>query len=144
MLYYFAFGSNMSAKRVRHRLGWAPSRMSAILNDYRLTFDKQSHDGGKANIQISPGDEVEGIIYCVKDEDLLVMDGFEGVQDNQYKRIDVQVMDLTGRLIPAIAYSALNTGAESKPTLEYLNYLLDGEHLLSPEYVSRLEQIATL
>ena len=48
---YFAYGSNMSARRIRHRLGWAPARISSILSDYILTFNKQSSDGGKANIK---------------------------------------------------------------------------------------------
>jgi len=43
-----------------------------------------------------------------------------------------------------VAYVALNTGKESRPTREYLNFLLEGEHLLSPEYVTKLEEIATL
>ena len=76
----------MSARRVRHRLGWAPSRISATLQDYLLSFNKQSSDGGKANIQISPGDEVEGILYFVKENDLLILDEYEGVAEKQYKR----------------------------------------------------------
>lgn len=144
MLHYFAYGSNMSARRVRHRLGWAPSRISATLQDYLLSFNKQSSDGGKANIQISPGDEVEGILYFVKENDLLTLDGYEGVAEKQYKRHEIEVMDLSGRPMVAIAYIALNTGPESRPTLEYLNYLLEGEHLLSMEYVCRLEEIATI
>ena len=134
----------MSARRIRHRLGWAPSRIAVTLQDYLLSFNKQSIDGGKANIQISPGDKVEGILYFVKEDDLLTLDGYEGVAEKQYKRHELEVMDLYGRPMPAIAYMALNTGPESRPTVEYLNYLLEGEHLLSMEYVSRLEEIATL
>jgi len=144
MLHYFAYGSNMSARRIRHRLGWAPSRISVTLQDYLLSFNKQSNDGGKANIQISPGDKVEGILYFVKEDDLLTLDGYEGVAQKQYKRQELAVMDLSGRPMRAIAYIALNTGPESRPTLEYLNYLLEGEHLLSMEYVCRLEEIATI
>ena len=144
MLHYFAYGSNMSARRIRHRLGWAPSRISVTLQDYLLSFNKQSNDGGKANIQISPGDKVEGILYFVKEDDLLTLDGYEGVAQKQYKRQELGVMDLSGRPMRAIAYIALNTGPESRPTLEYLNYLLEGEHLLSMEYVCRLEEIATI
>ena len=134
----------MSARRIRHRLGWAPSRIAVILQDYLLSFNKQSSDGGKANIQISPGDEVEGILYFVKEGDLLTLDGYEGVVEKQYKRQELEVMDLTGHPMPAVAYIALNTGPESRPTVEYLNYLLEGEHLLSQEYVCRLEEVATL
>ncbi len=134
----------MSARRIRHRLGWSPPRIAVTLQDYLLAFNKQSADGGKANIQVSSGDEVEGILYFVKEGDLLTMDTYEGVAEQQYKRLDIEVIDLSGRPMPAVAYVALNTGPESRPTVEYLNYLLEGEHLLSLEYVSRLEEIATL
>ena len=144
MQHYFAYGSNMSARRIRQRLGWAPSRMSVRLKNYLLAFNKQSSDGGKANIKVSPGNEVEGILYFVKESELLTLDGYEGVAEKQYKRQEFEVIDLSGRKMPAIAYVALNTGPESRPTVEYLNYLLEGEHLLSPKYVSKLEDIATL
>ena len=134
----------MSARRIRHRLGWSPPRIAVTLQDYLLAFNKQSADGGKANIQVSSGDEVEGILYFVKEGDLLTMDTYEGVAEQQYKRLDIEVIDLSRRPMPAVAYVALNTGPESRPTVEYLNYLLEGEHLLSLEYVSRLEEIATL
>jgi len=134
----------MSARRIRHRLGWSPSRIAVTLQDYLLAFNKQSADGGKANIKVSSGDEVEGILYFVKEDDLLTMDTYEGVAEQQYKRQELEVIDLSGRHIPAVAYVALNTGPETRPTAEYLNYLLEGEHLLSLEYISRLEEVATL
>ena len=144
MLHYFAYGSNMSARRIRNRLGWSPSRIAVTLKDHLLAFNKQSNDGGKANIKFSPGDEVEGILYFVKEIDLLTLDGYEGVIEKEYNRQEFEVMDLFKRKMSAVAYVALNTGAESRPTIEYLNYLLEGEHLLSKEYISRLEEIATL
>ena len=74
MYHYFAYGSNMSARRIRHRLGWAPSRIATVLPDYQLTFDKQSSDGGKANIRFSYGNIVEGVLYFVREQDMLVLD----------------------------------------------------------------------
>ena len=144
MMHYFAYGSNMSARRIRHRLGWSPARISGIMQDYVLTFNKQSPDGAKANIQHSLGDQVEGILYLVNENDLSTLDKYEGVSEKQYERQDLLVKDLKGYHINAVAYVAINTGQESRPTSEYLNFLLEGEHLLSPEYVSRLEVIATL
>jgi len=144
MHHYFAYGSNMSARRIRHRLGWAPSRIATVLPNYVLAFDKQSSDGGKANICFSSGNIVEGVLYFVRELDLLVLDEYEGVAEQQYVRQEFEVQDRAGHQIPAMAYIALNTGQESRPTREYLNYLLEGEHLLSPEYVTRLEEIATL
>ena len=107
----------MSARRIRHRLGWSPSRIAVTLQDYLLAFNKQSADGGKANIKVSSGDEVEGILYFVKEDDLLTMDTYEGVAEQQYKRLDIEVIDLSGRKMPAVAYVALNTGPESRPTV---------------------------
>ena len=144
MQHYFAYGSNMSARRIRHRLGRSPARISAKLSDYILLFNKPSQDGGKANIKKSIGDKVEGILYSLDEKDLKILDNFEGVYENHYKRKEIQVKDLYGHLIPAIAYIAIKTGPESRPTKEYLNFLLEGEHLLSPEYVARLEVIATI
>jgi len=134
----------MSARRIRHRLGWSPSRIAVILPNYMLTFNKKSYDGGKANIESYPGEEVEGILYFVSDVDLLTLDKYEGVEEKQYKRQDFEVQDLNKHPMSAIAYVAIDTGKESRPTREYLNYLLEGEHLLSPKYVTKLEEIATL
>ena len=134
----------MSARRIRHRLGWAPSRIATVLPDYLLTFDKQSSDGGKANIRFSSGNKVEGVLYFVREQDLIVLDEYEGVAEEQYERQEFEVKDRSGRRLQAMAYVALNTGQESRPTREYLNYMLEGEHLLSPEYVTRLEEVATL
>ncbi len=74
MINYFAFGSNMSAKRMNDRLGWSPSRSGAILHNYEMVFNKHSNDGGKANIMSSPNNLVEGILYSVNEEDLLTLD----------------------------------------------------------------------
>ena len=144
MINYFAFGSNMSAQRMNDRLGWSPSPSGAILNDYVMVFNKHSNDGGKANIMYSPGNLVEGILYSVNKEDLLILDKFEGVATEQYKRYDIKVRDNNKKFIEAVAYKALNTGELFAPTEEYLNYILEGKEFLSPEYYSKLESTETL
>ena len=144
MLNYFAFGSNMSAQRMHERLGWSPSRSGAILPDYEMTFNKHSNDGGKANIMSSPGNIVEGILYSVNEEDLLILDKFEGVSSKQYKRYEIEVRDNNKNSIPAVAYKALNTGKLFAPTKEYLNYILEGKEFLSPGYYAKLKSTKTL
>ena len=126
------------------RLGWSPSRSGAILPDYEMVFNKHSNDGGKANIMSSPGDIVEGILYSVNEEDLLILDKFEGVAAKQYKRYDIEVRNNYKQLITAVAYKALNTGKVYAPTEEYLNYILEGKEFLSLEYYSKLESTKTL
>ena len=144
MLNYFAFGSNMSAQRMHERLGWSPSRSGVILSDYEMIFNKHSNDGGKANIMSSPGNIVEGILYSVNEEDLLILDKYEGVSFKQYKRYEIEVWDNNKNSIPAVAYKALNTGKVSAPSEEYLNYILEGREFLSPGYYTKLKSTETL
>ena len=144
MINYFAFGSNMSAQRMNDRLGWSPSRSGAILHNYEMVFNKHSDDGGKANIMYSLGNLVEGILYSVNEEDLLILDKYEGVATEQYKRYDIKARDNNKKSIAAVAYKALNTGGLFAPTKEYLNYILEGKEFLSPEYYSKLASTKTL
>ena len=144
MLNYFAFGSNMSAQRMHDRIGWSPSRSGAILPDYEMIFNKHSNDGGKANIMSSPGNIVEGILYSVNEEDLLILDKYEGVATKQYKRQKIEVRNNNKLSITAVTYKALNTGKVSAPTEEYLNYILEGKDFLSLGYITKLKSTETI
>ena len=134
----------MSAQRMHDRLGWSPSRSGSILLDYEMIFNKHSNDGGKANIMSSPGNIVEGILYSVNEEDLLILDKYEGVAAKQYKRYEIEVRDNNKNSIPAVAHKALNTGKLSAPTEEYLNYILEGKEFLSPRYYTKLKSTEIL
>ena len=80
----------------------------------------------------------------MNEEDLLILDKFEGVATKQYKRYDILVQKNNKKSIAAVAYKALNTGKILAPTEEYLNYILEGKEFLSPGYYSKLESIETL
>ena len=134
----------MSAQRMNDRLGWSPSASGAILYDYVMVFNKHSNDGGKANIMYSPGNLVEGILYSVNEEDLLILDKYEGVAAKQYKRYDIEVRNNNKNFIQAVTYKALNTGDVSAPTEEYLSYILEGKEFLSSGYYTKLKSTETL
>ena len=134
----------MSAQRMHERIGWSPSRSGVILTDYEMVFNKHSNDGGKANIMYSPDDLVEGILYSENEEDLLILDKYEGVAAKQYKRYDIEVRNHNKNSIAAVAYKALNTGKVSAPTEEYLSYILEGKEFLSPGYYAKLKSTKTL
>jgi len=129
---------------MHERLGWSPSRSGAILPDYEMIFNKHSNDGGKANIMSFPGNFVEGILYSVNEEDLLILDKYEGVAAKQYKRHEIEVRSNNKNSIIAVTYKALNTGKVSAPTEEYLNYILEGKEFLSPGYYAKLNSTKTL
>ena len=134
----------MSAQRMYDRVGWSPSRSGVILSDYEMIFNKHSNDGGKANIMSSPGNIVEGILYSVNEEDLLILDKYEGVATKQYKRHEIEVRNNNKNSITAVTYKALNTGKISAPTEEYLSYILEGKEFLSPGYYAKLKSTKTL
>ena len=129
---------------MHERLGWSPSRSDAILPDYEMIFNKHSNDGGKANIMSSPGNIVEGILYSVNEEDLLILDKYEGVAAKQYKRHEIEVRNNNNNSITAVTYKALNTGKISAPTEEYLSYILEGKEFLSLRYYTKLKSTGTL
>ena len=129
---------------MHERLGWSPSRSGAILPDYEMIFNKHSNDGGKANIMSSPGNIVEGILYSVIEEDLLILDKYEGVAAKQYKRHEIEVRNNNKHSITAVTYKALNTGNVFAPTEEYLSYILEGKEFLSTGYYEKLKSTKTL
>ena len=92
----------------------------------------------------SPGNIVEGILYSVNEEDLLILDKFEGVATKQYKRHEIEVRNHNKNSIAAVAYKALNTGKVSAPTEEYLNYILEGKEFLSLGYFTKLKSTETI
>ena len=141
---YFAYGSNMNPERMKQRIGWSPPSRGAVLHDYQLMFDKQSNDGGKANIRPLKGESVEGVLYQLAEKDLLSLDGFEGVLTGDYAREKLEVIINGDGKCLATAYIALKTGPENPPTREYLDHLLAAEKYLSPQYLEKLRRRSTL
>lgn len=142
-LYYFAFGSNMSRKRMQERGVIWESIQKATLKGFRLTFNKTSDRKGFgfATIQKSKGDYVEGLLYkCESEEDAFTLDMYESAP-TQYKRVEKQVRTSKGRMVNAFMYIATKSYSQKglKPTVKYLDYLLEGEKYLTREYLKKLK-----
>jgi hypothetical protein len=90
MSYYFAYGSNMDAKQMLDRFPNSKSVGIGILQDYKIGFSwfSAGRDSAVADILISPGDCVWGVIYETTDEDLRRLDVFEGHPNAYRRRID--------------------------------------------------------
>jgi hypothetical protein len=87
MLYYFAYGSNMDAKQMRDCCPNSTRVGIGILQDYKIGFSRFSsgRDSAVADVLMSSGDCVWGIIYKTTDEDLARLDVYEG-HPNVYRR----------------------------------------------------------
>jgi len=137
---YFAYGSNLSQRRLAERIPGPECQGPARLADYRLSFNKHSADGsGKANLVASPGEEAWGVLWTIAREDWPTLDGFEP----GYVRTPCSAVDAAGQPRAASVYLWPGAGPEEAPYDWYLAYLLEGarENQLPAEYVRRLAAV---
>ncbi len=147
---YFAYGSNMNPERMRKRGVNFLDRKCAVLEGWRLMFNKKpsrpTHpQEGYANIERDENSVVEGVLYTIKDEDIEQLDRYEGYP-NHYDRIKVKVKLRNGEEVEAITYVARPDKVEEglKPARGYLGHLLKGKDCLSKEYYEMLENWETV
>jgi len=159
-LYYFAFGSNMDKKRMEDRKDEFEEKhkeikvefgemQKGIMKDWKLIFNKinTSKEGaGYANIERETGSIVEGIIYKVNDDAIKMLDWYEGVRYDSYRRETMLVESERNESKNCIVYIANPTKTDNslKPEKWYLKCLLEGEEYLSEVYFSNLKKIETL
>ncbi len=118
----------------------APAR----LRDYRLAFSwpwAEWDGGGVADIQPSPGNTVEGVVWEITEAHREGLDEYEEYP-TAYTRKDVIVETFEGKTLTAFAYLAKPMGSY-RPGRRYLQSLIDGAkaHGLSPGYIASLEAI---
>ena len=145
---YFAYGSNMNPERMRKRGINFSKREHAILEGWRLAFNKiasRNLKEGFANIVKYERCFVEGILYTIQESDIKKLDRYEGYP-NHYERIKVRVRLNRGEEVEATTYVAKFDKVREglKPSKEYLKHLLKGCDLLSEEYCERLRRWETL
>tara|TARA_B110000503_G_scaffold32783_1_gene53228 strand:- start:51 stop:530 length:480 start_codon:yes stop_codon:yes gene_type:complete len=151
MVYYFAYGSNMSLTRLENeRLkpegAKVLSRNLARLEGYELVFNKPSAyflGAGAGNIQPNPLSVIYGTLNAISEEGLRIIDTYENVASGQYERLNVSVFDVEhGAIVDAVTYIAYNNlGANLQPRREYMAYLLQGQDILPADYVEQLKHV---
>ena len=138
---YFAYGSNMSAGRLRARVSSCRPIGIASLPDHELRFHKRSKDGsGKCDaFPIEGGAGVYGVVFTLNAIDRTTLDRFEGLGAG-YDDAIVTVHDAEGRSWRILTYIAHpdHTDALLKPYSWYLDLVMAGatEHGLPKDYVA--------
>jgi gamma-glutamylcyclotransferase len=116
-LYYFAYASNLSKKRMHKNCPDSKPKYTATLPNYKLVFTgwfREWH-GGKATIISSQGDKVRGAIYEVTEACMKKLDRFEA----GYSRMNVTVFDEDNTPVPVTTYLKSGRLDESLPSKEY-------------------------
>ncbi|CAH3156448.1 unnamed protein product [Porites lobata] len=99
---YFAFGSNLSARKMRERGTRFISRESAVLRGFRVVFSIWKDDGfGYANIIPDKESTVYGALYICLKGSLAKLDEHEA---GRLRRVNVQVERKSGEIVDATAY----------------------------------------
>jgi hypothetical protein len=141
--YYFAYGSNMDARRMARRGLAVVSARSAFLPDHALRFNKRASNLPRhayANVMPQPGARVEGVLYELTDEaEIGKMDPFEGTPI-RYRR-EIVSAHSRGEVFTTWIYLAQPDWIDDGllPTRWYLDHLLAGALWLSPGWRAWLE-----
>lgn len=138
-IYYFAYGSNMSLKRIKHRLPQARLCCTATLPEYDLRFHKVASDQSAKCDAYFTGEThcVFGVLYQLNQDEKHLLDQIEGVGKG-YKVKTVQVINVNQERVSAFLYVATEIDQSIKPYDWYHKHVLTGaiEHDLPLEYIN--------
>ncbi|KZN53185.1 hypothetical protein N474_21925 [Pseudoalteromonas luteoviolacea CPMOR-2] len=140
-VYYFAYGSNLSTKRLFSRLPQAQHVGVAELFGHVLTFAMLSKDGSaKCDIKPEASDfgKVLGVIYQLSETELSQLDCIEG---ERYDRVAKQVKLQSGQQITAYCYIANTFHSGEAPFSWYKQHVLYGakEHNFPCNYINHIK-----
>ena len=147
-MYYFAYGSNMSYRRLCARVTSAVALSNASLSGYRLRFHKQGRDGSaKCDAQQTgdPAHRVLGVVYDIAAAQKPDLDRHEGVGQG-YAITPVRLTLSDGGPIEAYTYTATRIDPQLRPYAWYKEHVLRGalENGLDARYVQDIRAIACL
>ncbi len=144
---YFAYGSNMSLKRLRKRVLSAEPKGRAVLRCHRLAFHKISKDGsGKCDIPpAKESDVVWGHVYHIDDKEEKCLDRHEGLGYGYEKKCVTVKLD-SGCTVCAMTYyveDPTKTNPKLKPYTWYKRHVLVGakEACLPSDYIKQIEEV---
>ncbi|MGD8932595.1 MAG: gamma-glutamylcyclotransferase [Chromatiales bacterium] len=147
-MYYFAYGSNMSHRRLRARVPSAVKLDNASLSGHRLRFQKRGRDGSaKCDAQRTgdPAHRVLGVVFNIAPGQKFDLDRHEGVGQG-YAITPVRVALADGGLIEAYTYTAILIDPALLPYQWYKAHVLYGalENRLDTDYVQGIREIASI
>ena len=145
---YFAYGSNMSVRRLKERVSSAKPLGMGWVPEHRLMFRKKSRFGsGKCDIVSHRAGTVYGVLFEIDSSQEGALDDWEGLHNGYLKKTcNVQVSE--GQCMPAFTYYAdpKHVDDSLKPYPWYLNHVIIGaaEACLPEGYVQAVRLTKTI
>lgn len=145
---YFAYGSNLYQPQMKDRCASTTLVARVSLPGYVLSFPRISkmwNHCGVASIEREEGAVTYGVVYDISDDDLVLMDGFEGTDIGSYTRKPVTVFtdDRSKTAIECWTYFATpQDGKPFFPSPAYLTAIIKGAemHGIPPDYIKDLKK----
>ena len=145
---YFAYGSNMSSKRIQARVPSAHFVTVAVLDMHTLRFHKVSEDGSAkcdAYETEDSEDRIYGVVYDIADGDKPALDTFEGVGFG-YEEKTVELISVDDEPMLAYTYCATYLEPDLHPYDWYHHHVITGaqEYDLPPDYIEQIRSVRTI
>jgi len=142
---YFAYGSNMSIRRLRERAPSARFIAVCTLTKHELKFHKASEDGsGKCDAAETGNNDnsVTGVVFEIRESEKIDLDRKEGLGFGYEERV-VEVTSTEGGVLQATMYYAKKLDPSLKPYYWYKEHVLKGakENGLPEHYIQSIESI---
>jgi len=143
---YFAYGSNMSFRRLNSRITNISKVGVATLTHHELRFHKISEKDGSGKCDIfetsNPEHRVMGVIYKIDPLEKSTLDRYEGI-GYETKQVDVEI---NGGRVNAFAYYATHINQDLKPLHWYKEHVLRGarENNLPYQYIKKIEMVESI
>jgi AIG2 family protein len=126
---YFAYGSNMSLRRLKERVPSAERIGMFTLSEHSLRFHKVSRKDRSAKCDAlltnNPDEYVIGAVFEISEDEKGVLDRAEGLGLG-YRQKQVLVDDGCGNSVEAFTYYATNTDPDMLPYSWYLHHVIQG------------------
>jgi len=145
-IHYFAYGSNMSSRRLGARIPDVRPLGTGVLRWHELRFHKRSRDGsGKCDAHQVDRDDarVIGVLFELSPEGKSVLDRIEGLGAGYEEKL-VTVISPDGRETAAHTYYATDIADGLFPYCWYRYHVLAGarEFSLPADYVESIASVA--
>lgn len=145
-MFYFAYGSNMSFKRLQYRISSSQKIATAILKCHQLRFHKASMRDGSAKADAFETEnhlhQIHGVLFKIAPMYRSTLDNYEGVgKGYEVKNVFVELPN--GAQEQAFTYYATHIDPSLKPFDWYKEHVLVGarENALPTEYINIIESI---
>lgn len=146
-MYYFAYGSNMSTRRLHARLADIEPLGYATLPGHRVVFHKRGYRdaSGKCGLLAAADARAHGVVFRINASDLPLLDAIEGV-GHGYIRGQVSALhDMLGPL-PCLTYLATDLDESLRLYHWYRQHVIVGasEHGLPASYLVQLRSLPSI